>query len=73
MGKAGSGATTVPNLAAWPMGTQARPVSGWGLQTCEGTRMPAGRRWAYIEGKSLCALEGHPVSLGRQCLLPREP
>jgi len=28
MGEAGSGATTVPNLAAWPMGTQARPVSG---------------------------------------------
>ena len=30
MGEAGSGATTVPNLAAWPMGTQARPVLGQG-------------------------------------------
>ena len=30
MGEAGSGATTVPNLAAWPMGTQARPVLGRG-------------------------------------------
>ena len=26
--------------------------------------MPAGRRWAYIEGKSLCALEGHPSLFG---------
>lgn len=42
-----------------------------GLQTCEGILMPAGRRWAYVEGKSRRALEGHPVSLGRQWLLPR--